>query len=431
MSGETIDSMETPERRWQAWTYGHFGGVPDMTNVSILSFVHPDVHHKVHEHWHQFSPPNPFWHPVLGTLYFIIGLVALGGNGLVMWIFAMTRTLRSGTNYLMINLALTDLLMMLSQFPVLIANCFNQTWTLGPLACEIYGFCGALFGTVSIINMALIAYDRYRAIVTPFAGRRLSKGRALMWILGAWVYSAVWCSFPFLGWNRYVLEGFMISCSFDYLSGDIWSRLYVFALFMAAYALPLGVIAWCYVLIVLSVNKHDEDIVNHERAQGEGIRYANLHKRETQLAKVVFTSVFFWVLAWTPYAVVSLLGLFSWHSLLTPLATMLPALFAKMSTVYNPFIYAVSHPRYRQEVGRRLPWLCCVMPSPAAHATSSMRSSTKSDVSTLPFLSRSASLVSSRNEKAQADLPSPTTLMHDMAEKIPSLSAAFDRQMIH
>ncbi|XP_042858828.1 lateral eye opsin-like [Penaeus japonicus] len=264
--------------------------------------------------------------------------------------------------------------------------------------------------------MALIAFDRYRAIVTPFAGRRLSFGRAVVWVAGAWAYSAAWCSLPFLGWNQYVLEGFLTSCTFDYLSGDAWSRSYVVALFLAAYILPLGVIACCYIHIVISVNRHDEDILNHERAQGEGVKYTNLQRREAQLARVVFTSVFFWALAWTPYAVVSMLGVFSWHNALTPLATMLPALFAKLSTVYNPFIYAVSHPRYRQELGRRLPWLCCVLPSPAAIPTSSLRSSTRSDVSTMPFLSRSSSVVSSsRNEKAQADLPSPTTLMHDMA----------------
>lgn len=47
-------------------------------------------------------------------------------------------------------------------------------------------------------------------------------------------------------------------------------------------------------------------------------------------------------------SVVSLLGVTSWHSVLTPMATALPALFAKLSTVYNPFIYAISHPKYRQ-----------------------------------------------------------------------------------
>ncbi|XP_063593058.1 uncharacterized protein LOC134770118 [Penaeus indicus] len=90
-----------------------------------------------------------------------------------------------------------------------------------------------------------------------------------MWALGAWAYSAAWCSLPFLGWNQYVLEGFLTSCTFDYLSGDAWSRSYVVSLFLAAYLVPLAVIACCYVHIVVSVNRHDEDILNHERAQGE------------------------------------------------------------------------------------------------------------------------------------------------------------------
>ena len=39
---------------------------------------------------------------------------------------------------------------------------------------QIYGFCGALFGTVSIATMALIALDRYNAIVKPFAGKEFT-----------------------------------------------------------------------------------------------------------------------------------------------------------------------------------------------------------------------------------------------------------------
>lgn len=65
------------------------------------------------------------------------GLLALAGNGMVVWVFSFTRSLRSGTNILTINLAFSDLLMMLTQFPILVANCFNQSWTLGPLACEV------------------------------------------------------------------------------------------------------------------------------------------------------------------------------------------------------------------------------------------------------------------------------------------------------
>ncbi|KAK3891083.1 hypothetical protein Pcinc_002405 [Petrolisthes cinctipes] len=110
------------------------------------------------------------------------------------------------------------------------------------------------------------------------------------------------------------------------------------------------------------------------------------------------------------------MGVLSFHSLLTPLAATLSALFAKVSTVYNPFIYAVSHHRYRQELGRRLPWLCCVLPMETFPTSLTSRPySVRSDHSTIiPFLSRSSSVVSSRNEKAQADLPSPHTLVQSM-----------------
>ncbi|XP_050693387.1 rhodopsin-like [Eriocheir sinensis] len=404
---------------WQAWVRAGYGRLDPLSweaaNVTLLDLVRPEVHHKVHHHWHSYPPPHPLWHPILGTLYAIIGLLSLAGNGVVVWVFAFTKSLRSGTNLLTINLAFSDLLMMLTQFPILVANCFSQSWTLGPLACEVYGFCGALFGTVSIISLALIAFDRYRAIMSPFGNMKLSMRRAALWVLGVWVYSAAWCCLPFLGWNQYVLEGFMTSCSFDYLSDDLWSRSYVVLLFLVAYALPLVVICYCYFYIVTSIKRHDKDILGHQRVQGETVKYRNLQSREAQLSRVVFISVFFWALAWTPYAVVSLLGVTSWHSVLTPLATALPALFAKLSTVYNPFIYAISHHKYRQELGRRLPWLCCVLPSMPYQQSTSMRSSTRSDASfILHFLSRSSSVVSSRNEKAQADLPSPKTLMSDM-----------------
>ncbi|KAK3880155.1 hypothetical protein Pcinc_015326 [Petrolisthes cinctipes] len=411
-------------RSWLLSLSGKYGGLEtiawEMANMTLFDLVEPEVTHKVPKHWHSFPPPHPLWHPVLGTLYAIIGLFALFGNGVVLWVFCCTRSLRSGTNLLVINLAFSDLYMVISQFPILVCNCFSQTWVMGPFVCEmrvigLYGFCGALFGTMSIIILAVIAYDRYRAILSPFGGTQLSMRRARLWLLLIWVYSGGWCALPFFGWNH---------CTFNYLSMDTWSRSYVVVLFLASYAVPLVVFCYAYFGIVSSVSRHDRNLKSHERAQGENVRYQNLQRRESQLNRVVFTSVLAFMIAWTPYAVVSLMGVLSFHSLLTPLAATLSALFAKVSTVYNPFIYAVSHHRYRQELGRRLPWLCCVLPMETFPTSLTSRpSSVRSDHFTIiPFLSRSSSVVSSRNEKAQADLPSPHTLVQSMTPvRIPFL----------
>jgi len=62
-----------------------------------------------------------------------------------------------------------------------------------------------------------------------------------------------------------------------------------------------------------------------------------------------------WILAWTPYAVVTMIGI-SGHAnyLLTPFNAMLPALFAKSAACIDPFIYSLNHPKIRQEIMRRL-----------------------------------------------------------------------------
>lgn len=63
--------------------------------------------------------------------------------------------------------------------------------------------------------------------------------------------------------------------------------------------------------------------------------------------QVVLSIIVCFLISWTPYAVCSMIGQFGDASLLSPLATALPAIFAKSSIIYNPFIYALSHPTFR------------------------------------------------------------------------------------
>ncbi len=44
--------------------------------------------------------------------------------------------------------------------------------------------------------------------------------RATMLILFCWFYAIIWSIPPFIGWGRYIPEGILDSCSFDYLTRD-------------------------------------------------------------------------------------------------------------------------------------------------------------------------------------------------------------------
>uniref|UniRef100_A0A1B0GPP3 G-protein coupled receptors family 1 profile domain-containing protein n=2 Tax=Phlebotomus papatasi TaxID=29031 RepID=A0A1B0GPP3_PHLPP len=76
------------------------------------------------------------------------------------------------------------------------------------------------------------------------------------------------------------------------------------------------------------------------------------NKTELKLAAVVFGIIALWFIAWTPYAIVALLGISKYRSLLTPFGSMLPAFFCKTAACLNPYVYALTHPRFRQEIQR-------------------------------------------------------------------------------
>lgn len=56
----------------------------------------------------------------------------------------------------------------------------------------------------------------------------------------------------------------------------------------------------------------------------------------------------------------ALIGAFGDKALLTPGVTMIPACTCKFVACLDPYVYAISHPKYRIELQKRLPWLAIV-----------------------------------------------------------------------
>ncbi len=68
-----------------------------------------------------------------------------------------TKSLQSPANVFVLNLAIADFLMMLSQGPFYIINVMrSKWWSFGVLSCELYGFTGGVFGVTAIMTMAAI-----------------------------------------------------------------------------------------------------------------------------------------------------------------------------------------------------------------------------------------------------------------------------------
>ncbi|XP_027226603.2 rhodopsin [Penaeus vannamei] len=77
---------------------------------------------------------------------------------------------------------------------------------------------------------------------------------------------------------------------------------------------------------------------------------------ECRLCKVALMTVTLWFVAWTPYFVINWGGMFN-KPIVTPLFSIWGSVFAKANAVYNPIVYAISHPKYRAALEKKLPCL--------------------------------------------------------------------------
>jgi r-opsin len=81
-------------------------------NISVVDKVPPELLHMISPHWHQFAPMNPLWHSILGFVMFFLGIISMTGNYIVISVFTSTKSLRTPSNLLVVNLAFSDFLMM-------------------------------------------------------------------------------------------------------------------------------------------------------------------------------------------------------------------------------------------------------------------------------------------------------------------------------
>ncbi|XP_008942995.1 PREDICTED: melanopsin-A-like [Merops nubicus] len=299
-------------------------------------------------------------HHTIGVVILIVGITGTLGNFLVIYAFCRSRSLQTPANVLIINLAVSDFLMSITQSPVFFTNSLHKRWIFGERGCELYAFCGALFGITSMITLMVIALDRYFVITKPLASLGVtSKKKALIILVGVWLYSLAWSLPPFFGWSAYVPEGLLTSCSWDYMTFTPSVRTYTMLLFCFVFFIPLIAIIYSYVFIFEAIRKANRSIQTFECKDGnkEFQKQYQRMKNEWKMAKVALIVILLYVISWSPYSVVALVAFAGYSHVLTPFMNSIPAVIAKASVIHNPIIYAIAHPKYRTAIATHVPCL--------------------------------------------------------------------------
>ena len=208
---------------------------------------------------------------------------------------------------------------------------------------------------VSINTLAAIAVNRRLVIVrTFFLQNRPSRRYLYMSLAFIWIYSVFWASGPLTGWGRYILEGTGTSCTFDFLTRSTNDMSHVISIFTVHFLIPVTVISVSYYLIFKSVQKQQQEftrvarIFTEEQIPLQVINQKMGMKQELKTAKVSLITILVFCISWSPYATIALIGVFGDQNLVNRLGSGIPGLCAKFSTVINPLLYALLHPKFRK-----------------------------------------------------------------------------------
>ncbi|TMS04626.1 hypothetical protein E3U43_009783 [Larimichthys crocea] len=371
-NGSTVDAYRLLELQLPA------SDAPTVAMVPRASYPFPTVDVPDHAHY------------TIGSVILAIGITGMVGNFLVIYAFCRSRSLRTPANMFIINLAITDLLMCITQTPTFFITSMNRRWIFGEKGCEVYAFCGALFGICSMITLTVIAIDRYFVITRPLTSIGvLSRKRALFILLAAWAYSLGWSLPPFFGWSAYVPEGLMTSCTWDYMTFTPSVRAYTMLLFIFIFFLPLFIIIYCYVFIFRAIRSTNQAVgkingsIHSHGSSRDSVKNFQRLQNEWKMAKIALIVILLYVISWSPYSTVALTAFAGYSDMLTPYMNSVPAIIAKASAIHNPIIYAITHPKYRLALAKYIPCLgvlLCVRPHDLRSTSSSFMSTRRSTV---------------------------------------------------
>ena len=261
-------------------------------------------------------PSSCHWNPTaknIGTTfaYCLIFLVALAGNTVIGIIVYKTKTMRKPINFLIVNMAMSDLLIPIFWIPWDIQWFYINSWLIrGPLGqalCKLVGFLPEVSIAVSIQSLVLIAVDRFGAVIFPLRSPLISLKLCPFFIFATWIIAMAVFS-PYLFAFKLVEYSGELVCdlSWEEVFGESSSHEHhTVSVLMIIHLIPLVLIAILYIIIYIKLKSH--------KTPGEQSANAGQQRqqRERNVLKMAIAIVLGFAVCWLPLTIVWLLVFFA------------------------------------------------------------------------------------------------------------------------
>nr|XP_020482206.1 trace amine-associated receptor 1-like [Labrus bergylta] len=287
--------------------------------------------------------------PLRVTLYIILGVIiilSVCGNLLVTFSVAYFKQLHTPTNYLILSLAMSDLLLaIIVMFPRMIQT-IESCWYFGDFFCNVYMSSVYTLVTASIITLSFIAVDRYYAVCQPLLYRsKISVNVVLIMILICWSISVIlgfgmiFLKLNILGveefyYNHVACEG---GCIF-FMSGMSSTVSSVISFYLP------GIIMLCVYLKIFLVAQTQFRSIQIAGCVNS-VKKSNTSQTKATKTLAIVMGVF--LCFWTPFFVCNIINPFISYSIPPTFIVTLEWLGNSNSAV-NPMIYAFFYSWFRK-----------------------------------------------------------------------------------
>jgi 5-hydroxytryptamine receptor 1 len=128
-------------------------------------------------------------------------LCTIIGNVFVVAAIILERNLQSVANYLIMSLAVADLMVATLVMPISAVHEVTSKWFLGAEVCDLWISFDVLCCTASILHLVAIALDRYWAVTQVDYIRQRTAKRIIFMIIIVWGFSICISIPPLFGWK--------------------------------------------------------------------------------------------------------------------------------------------------------------------------------------------------------------------------------------
>ncbi|XP_050450459.1 lutropin-choriogonadotropic hormone receptor-like isoform X1 [Cataglyphis hispanica] len=265
----------------------------------------------------------------------IVFLLAMLGNGTVVFVLIFSRSKMDVPRFLVCNLAAADFFMgvYLGLLAVVDASTLGEfrmyaiPWQMSP-GCQLAGFLGVLSSELSVYTLAVITLERNYAITHAMhLNKRLSLKHAGYIMTIGWCFALSMASLPLLGVSDY--RKFAICLPFE-TNGSAALAYVVFLMLIngVAFLILMG----CYLKMYCAI-------------RGSQAWNSNDSRIAKRMALLVFTDF----LCWSPIAFFSLTATFGLQLVSLEQAKVFAVFVLPLNSCCNPFLYAILTKQFKKD----------------------------------------------------------------------------------